>query len=158
MRCRSPTWRRSAAFPTPDVDSAPNQATYKGTTSIGGDVKGLGFYVQDNWVADGRLALDLGFRFDHDSGRHSGSRRLRRGPRNPTGNTFAGLGTLVTYNDPSPRLGATYKLDSAGKTVAKVSWGRYFGRLRLTAFRTSATATSPRAPTATTRRPASTTR
>jgi hypothetical protein len=29
----------------------------------------------------------------------------------------------------SPRVGATVKLDNTGKTVAKVSWGRYYGKL-----------------------------
>jgi len=117
-----------------DINSAPNQATYKGTTSIGGDVKGLGFYVQDNWAATSRITLNLGFRFDHNSGSIPDLEEYDTRAENPTGNTFAGLGTLVTYNDPSPRLGATYKLDSAGKTVAKVSWGRYFGRLPVDRF------------------------
>src|SRR5262245_31813586 len=51
-----------------DVNGAPDQATFTGTTSIGGVVKGLGVYAQDNWTATSRLTLNLGFRFDHTTG------------------------------------------------------------------------------------------
>ncbi|MBZ5560767.1 MAG: hypothetical protein LAO77_26225, partial [Acidobacteriia bacterium] len=44
------------------------------------------------------------------------------------------LGTLITFNDVSPRLGATYKLDQKGKTVLKGSYGRYYGRLPVSLF------------------------
>jgi outer membrane receptor protein involved in Fe transport len=117
-----------------DVNGAPDQATFTGTTSIGGVVKGVGVYAQDNWTLTNRLTLNLGVRFDHTTGAIPDLDEYDTQAKNATGNTFPGLGTIVTFNDPSPRIGGTYKLDSNGKTVAKASFGRYFGRLAVATF------------------------
>ena len=44
------------------------------------------------------------------------------------------LGTLVTFTDVASRFGFTYRVDEKGKTVAKASYGRYFGKLPISAF------------------------
>jgi hypothetical protein len=117
-----------------DINGTPNQATFTGTTSLGGVVKGVGVYGQDNWTATSRLTLNLGVRFDHTTGSIPTLDEYDTQAKNTTGNTFAGLGTILTFNNPSPRVGGTYKLDSNGKTVAKASFGRYYGRLAVNTF------------------------
>src|SRR5262249_32445565 len=54
--------------------------------------------------------------------------------KTPTDVTFPSLGALITYDNVSPRLGFTYKLDQTGKTVLKTSYGRYYGRLPVSLF------------------------
>src|SRR5262249_29053213 len=48
--------------------------------------------------------------------------------------SYAGIPDLVKFNNTSPRLGASYKLDSAGETVAKASYGRYYARMNTKLF------------------------
>ena len=75
-----------------------------------------------------RLALNLGIRYDHTAGDVPDTEQLNA-HLGPTGKTFTGIPDLIKWNDVSPRFGATVKLDATGKTVAKVSWGRYYGKL-----------------------------
>jgi len=43
--------------------------------------------------------------------------------------SYAGGGTTIDWNDISPRVSATYALDSAKKTIGRVSYARYAGQL-----------------------------
>src|SRR5207237_322885 len=69
-----------------------------------------------------------GVRYDHTGGDVPDMAQLNAHLES-TGKTFAGIPDLITWNDVSPRVGATLKLDKPGKTVAKISWGRYYGKL-----------------------------
>ncbi len=117
-----------------DFNGAPYQATYRQPRSTGGRVVGTGGFAQDNWTMTARLTLNLGVRFDHTTGDIPAMDQYDSQAKNPTGQTFPALGTLVTFNNASPRLGATYKLDANGKTVLKSSFGRYYGRLPVSLF------------------------
>jgi hypothetical protein len=91
-------------------------------------IRTAGVFAQDDWTIGERVALNLGARYDHTAGDVPGIEQLNA-HLEPTGKTFAGIPNLITWNNVSPRFGATVKLDNTGKTVAKVSWGRYFGKL-----------------------------
>ncbi len=49
--------------------------------------------------------------------------------------TYSGLGEIISFNNVSPRVGLTVRLDEAAKTVAKASYGRYYGKLLGDMFR-----------------------
>ncbi len=117
-----------------DRSGAPYQATFRDPRATGGRVMGVGEFVQDNWTLTDRLTLNLGLRADHTTGDIPAMDQYDTQATNPTGVSFSALGTLITFNDVSPRLGATYKLDQKGKTVLKGSYGRYYGRLPVSLF------------------------
>jgi outer membrane receptor protein involved in Fe transport len=117
-----------------DRAGAPYQATFRDPRSTGGRVKGTGAFAQDNWTVGGRLTLNLGVRYDHTTGDVPAMDQYDTRATNTTGVSFSALGTLITFDNVSPRFGATYKLDQKGKTVAKVSYGRYYGRLPVSLF------------------------
>jgi len=81
-------------------------------------------YVHDSWRPHPRVTLNLGARFDryrvslpeqvHPAGRF-----------NPEPRTFAAVDEVIAWNVVAPRLGATYDLAGDGRTIAKVSYGRY---------------------------------
>jgi hypothetical protein len=89
-------------------------------------------YASDTFSLN-RLTLDLGVRFDHQTS--------QKNPSQVAGNPLVPGGLLPDINFPgdsappitwdtfSPRLGATYALDSARKTVARVSLALYRGQL-----------------------------
>src|SRR5262249_36918151 len=87
-----------------------------------------GGFVQDDWTVNNRGALNLRLRCHHASGSVPDIAQLDA-HLNPTGKSFSGIPDLIKWNNVSPRVGTTIRLDSAGKTVGKVSWGRYWGKL-----------------------------
>jgi outer membrane receptor protein involved in Fe transport len=117
-----------------DFGGAPYQATFRDPRATGGRVRGIGGFAQDNWTPVDRATLNLGVRFDHTTGDIPAMDQYDTRAMTPTGTTFPGLGTLITFDNVSPRLGATYKLDRSGKTVFKTSYGRYYGRLPVSLF------------------------
>jgi outer membrane receptor protein involved in Fe transport len=117
-----------------DRNGAPYQATFRDPRATGGRVRGTGAFVQDNWTVADRLTLNLGLRFDHTTGDIPAMEQYDTRALEPIGVTFPALGTLMTFNNVSPRVGLTYKLDATGKTVAKASYGRYYGRLPVSLF------------------------
>ena len=94
----------------------------------GARIRTAGVFAQDDWTVGPRLALNLGIRYDHTAGDVPGTQQLNS-HLEPTGKSFPGIPDLIRWNNISPRFGATVKLDKTGKSVAKVSWGRYFGKL-----------------------------
>ena len=86
-------------------------------------------FVNDNWTVNDRMTLNLGLRLDHTSGTIPEVQQLDNSLNNPTGVTFPGKSGLITFNTVSPRVGVTFTLDKNAKTVAKASYGRYYGKL-----------------------------
>jgi len=87
-------------------------------------------YLADTYTKD-RLTLNLGLRFDHQTGRDTpssvpGSTLL--GSRLP-GLDYAGGAANIKWNDLSPRLGFTYALDQSHKTLLRGSLARYAGQI-----------------------------
>jgi hypothetical protein len=84
-------------------------------------------YVTDTYRRD-RLTLNLGLRFDHQTGTNEESSI----PGVPGFEAFVGALNFpgndpgVTFNDISPRLGVTYDLTGDGKTVIRGNFARYY--------------------------------
>jgi hypothetical protein len=82
-------------------------------------------YANDSWRVNNRLTLNLGLRFDryrvflpdqaHPPGRF-----------NPTLQTFPAVDNLIDWNVLAPRIGLIHDFASDGKTIAKLSYGRYW--------------------------------
>jgi len=90
----------------------------------------LDFYAGDT-ISKGRATLDLGLRFDRQSGRALPSNTAAN-PAFPTlvpGIVFAGYDAPFTWNNVSPRAGFTYALDEARRTVGRASYARFAGQL-----------------------------
>ncbi len=85
-------------------------------------------YVADT-LSRNRLTLDLGLRYDRQWGSALPSSALANAgfPDVVPGFNFAGYSAPFTWNDVSPRLGATYSITP--KTVARASFTRYPGQL-----------------------------
>ncbi len=95
--------------------------------------RNLGFYVQDR-VVRGRLSLDLGLRAD----RWGAGYPDQVNEPGPWSAVFEGFGAagqvpgrndLVSWFGVAPRLGASYDLTGDGRTVARLSVGRYLHQL-----------------------------
>jgi outer membrane receptor protein involved in Fe transport len=99
----------------------------------GASIPTAGVFVQDDWTVNDRLALNLGLRYDRIKGEIPEVKQLDA-RLEETGRTFDGIPDLIEWNNISPRIGATLKLDSSGKTVVKGSWGRYWGKLIASTF------------------------
>ncbi len=85
------------------------------------------FYVTDT-VRKDRLTLNLGFRFDHQTGKNGPSSvpgipgfEQDVGPL-----VYEGGDPGITFNNVSPRLGATFDLTGDGKTVLRANFARYY--------------------------------
>jgi hypothetical protein len=82
-----------------------------------------GLYAQDRWTK-ARLTLTGGVRYDYV---HSGWGDTTLGPTKfqPTRNLVIPVGTGISFNDLTPRLGAAYDLFGDGRTALKVSLNKY---------------------------------
>jgi len=82
-------------------------------------------FLSDQWSV-GRMTLNLGLRWDRYHSWTPEQRQLAYsfGPLSIADATFEET-TYVTFDKVVPRLGVTYDLTGDGKTVAKLSYGRY---------------------------------
>ena len=82
-------------------------------------------------ITRGRMTLDVGARFDRQWGKAlpSSTRANPAFPNIMPGIVFTGYDTPFTWNDISPRVGVTFALDEARKTIARASFSRYAGQL-----------------------------
>ncbi len=104
-------------------------ATYREPSAYGANVDNNAVFVNDNWTLNSRVTLNLGLRFDHMIGGIPDLHQRDKDLKNDTDVVFPGLGTLITFDNISPRLGVTVRLDEEARTVAKGSYGRYYGRI-----------------------------
>lgn len=90
----------------------------------------LDFYAGDS-IARNRVTVDFGVRYDRQWGKALPSSTLANQalPNLVPGLVFAGYDTPFTWNNVSPRVGFTYALDEARKTVLRTSYSRYAGQL-----------------------------
>ncbi len=89
----------------------------------GGRLRAFGIYADDT-IRWNRLTLNAGLRFDSSKGYFNSFPILDRNA-NEIGQSQA-VDKLFDWNVISPRLGATFKLNDAGTTLIKGSWGRYY--------------------------------
>lgn len=92
---------------TPGVSRIQNWIATRGAQI---DITTQSFYVHDRWVANNRLTLDLGVRYE----------RVRS---EATGN-IVGVDTDTIV----PRLGATFDLAGNGRQTVQVTYGQYSGK------------------------------
>jgi len=87
-------------------------------------------YLSDTFTKD-RLTLNLGVRYDRQNGRAVGGAigSNLAFPNLVPGVEFSGYDAPFVWNDVSPRLGATFALDKARKTLARASFARYATQL-----------------------------
>jgi len=87
-------------------------------------------YAGDS-MSKGRATVDLGVRYDRQGGRALPSQTAANPvfPSVVPGLDFAGYEAPFTWNNVSPRAGATYALDEARKTVLRASYARFAGQL-----------------------------
>jgi outer membrane receptor protein involved in Fe transport len=134
-----------------DLNSAPYTATYSDPSASGGRIKSAGGYAQDNWTLNDRLTLNLGLRFDHIAGDipELSSGATLDGIRGdaafevPGTTTYPGVADLIAFNTVSPRAGFTWRADRSGKTVAKGSYGRFYGKLATSMFNSMSPGATP---------------
>ena len=90
----------------------------------------LDFYAGDT-ITRGAATIDVGVRYDRQWGKALPSTTMANAafPSVVPGFTFTGYDTPFTWNNISPRVGLTYALDEARKTVARASYSRYAGQL-----------------------------
>ena len=90
----------------------------------------LSFYAGDTF-SHGRLTIDAGLRFDRQTGSALPSTTLSN-PAFPSlvpGIEFGGYDAPFSWNTLHPRLGATWALDSTGKTILRGNFSRFAGQL-----------------------------
>ena len=115
-----------------DYVGANYYAAYRAPAAYLGNVDTNSFFVNDNWTVSDRVTLNLGVRYEHMT---AGIPDVTIG-----GVDFQGSDSnLITFHNISPRVGITVGLDSVGKTVAKASYGRYYGKISTDWFKTQAT-------------------
>jgi hypothetical protein len=90
----------------------------------------LNLYVGDTISRD-RMTIDVGVRYDRQNGKALPSETLPNPafPNIMPGIVFEGYETPFTWNNFSPRVGITYALDEARKTIVRASYSRYAGQL-----------------------------
>ncbi len=90
----------------------------------------LNFYLGDT-ITLNRLTLDLGVRYDRQWGKAMPSTIAANGgfPTVVPGGEFDGYDSPFTWNDITPRVGMTYALDEANKTILRASFSRNAGQL-----------------------------
>jgi hypothetical protein len=108
------------------VDNAgqPFQAVSSDPSSTGGLFVTAAAFLSDAITVGGRLTINAGVRFDH-SRAISQDLPVLDAQGAETGGTVEGLGTMYSWNEWSPRLGATFKLASDGRTILRSSYGRF---------------------------------
>ncbi len=115
--------------------NGPYYALFREPYAMDARTSGFAGFAQDNWTLNDRVTFNLGVRFDHTTGSIPDVEQPDSSLEGTTGVTFAGLGELISFDNVSPRLGITVTLDEAAKTVAKASWGRFYGKLLGNMFR-----------------------
>ena len=124
----------SGGVPVVDAEGHPVPVWVPGVTTVANslptrgarmDIKTTSLFVQDRWTPLTRLTVDLGVRYE----------RVRS----------EATGGLVGANTDTwvPRLGATFALDEASRTVVTASYAHYAGRYTSSNFGRNTTVANP---------------
>lgn len=113
------------------IESATDQRARLYREGSGNDLtKYFSLYVGDTFSRD-RLTLDVGVRYDRQWGEALPA-NTQSNPAFPNlvpGIAFAGYKAPFTWNDVTPRVGASYALDESRRTLLRASFGLYVGQL-----------------------------
>ena len=107
-----------------DDAGSPFQAVSSAPSNAGGQAMNVAAFVSDAVTVGERLTINAGLRFDHSRATSQDLAALDSEGAE-VGEIIRGLGTLYTWNVFSPRLGLTARLDAAGRTLLRASYGRY---------------------------------
>ena len=90
----------------------------------------LNFYLGDS-IALGRVTLDLGVRYDQQSGEALSAKNRPNSAFSSQvpGIDFPGYEAPFTWQNISPRVGMTFALDESGKSIVRASFSRNAGQL-----------------------------
>jgi hypothetical protein len=116
-----------------DYDGYPYYAYFQDPYNYGASVSRLGVFVDDSWAIGDRLTINLGMRFDHQSGSIMDVDEIDAN-RNPTGNTIEGIPNAISWSNWSPRVGFVFRLTSDAKTILRATYGHYYEGLYLASF------------------------
>ncbi len=100
----------------------------------GGRSHDLGVFLDDTVTVSDKLTLNLGVRFDHNTGDFPDYQRLTIGEPSispaglfkETGETIPGVDNLIDWNNVSPRLGFAYQPFGDGRTVIRGFFGVHY--------------------------------
>jgi outer membrane receptor protein involved in Fe transport len=113
-----------------------NTYAYGGYTSTpinyGATITGFGAFLDDTFLVNDRLTLNLGVRYDYQKASIPeltvilpGESEAVAGGATPTGPTVPSIDNLVDWSVISPRVGFSLKLTDDGRSVLKGHYGRY---------------------------------
>ena len=108
-----------------DNNGQPFQMISSPPSNVGGRFVTSAVFGSDIVTIGSRVAISAGVRFDH-SRADSQDLHAVDGYAHETDAIISGLGTLFTWNVLSPRVGATIKLTTDGRTMARGSYGRFY--------------------------------
>jgi hypothetical protein len=100
------------------------QRTLQDPTHSGGEFVTAAAFVSDTLRLGSRVTINGGIRFDHTRAISQDMHRLDANG-DDTDEMIDGRGTMGTWNAMSPRLGVIAKLDVAGRTMLRGSYGRF---------------------------------
>ncbi|MGH9140990.1 MAG: hypothetical protein ACRD2I_07600, partial [Vicinamibacterales bacterium] len=116
-----------------DVNGRPDQATFSPPNIDAAQYNAQVAWAENEMTFRRRLTIKMGARFDRLEGISTDAPAVDSEFRE-TGATIAGLGTVVTWNTVSPRVGVNLKLDDDGSTVVRGLAGRYYDPITLTSI------------------------
>jgi hypothetical protein len=99
----------------------------------GGLIRNLGTYVDDTYRLGSVVTFNLGLRYDHSQAKYP-SFPILDVNGNPTGQSSPGNDDVYHWNVVSPRAGATWKVNSSGRTVVKGYYGLLYRGIFLNDF------------------------
>lgn len=105
-------------------DGQPSHIDVRDPSFSGGSMRALGVYMDDSWAVADRIKLNLGVRFDINTGWIQDMPKLDAS-RNKVGDV-EGIDDLVDWKAVSPRAGVNIRLRQSGGTVLRANYGRYY--------------------------------
>jgi len=117
----------------------------RGTTQLpyhqGAEVKWTGAYIDDTFRL-GRVALNLGVRYDYSKGSYP-ALPLLDAAGNETGASSPAVDNVASWSTFSPRFGLNFRLTPNGSSVVKAHYGRYYKELEANEFRPAVPSIAP---------------
>jgi len=123
---RETTWPSNVQYY--DFGGAPDYALFRDPSVQGADYTTQGVWAEDQVTLGHRVTLDLGLRYDR---MHAVSPDLSaiNFKLEETGATIDGTGSLFTWKQWAPRVGANIKLTGDGRTLLRGTYGRAFRQI-----------------------------
>jgi outer membrane receptor protein involved in Fe transport len=101
--------------------------------SYGAASNQVALFVDDTWTVNDRLTLNVGLRYDHNTGWIPDQPGVAVDPTDyswyDTDTIYPGKPDLVKWRVLAPRLGLAYKLTEDGKTLLRANVGRYYDQM-----------------------------